>query len=73
MGLAKIPVALGFEDLEKGHFPYKFNTRVNEYYVGPYPDPYFYGYDRMSESGEIYGMVPDRLPESPSLPLIFPC
>ncbi|KAL3983293.1 interferon-induced GTP-binding protein Mx [Sarotherodon galilaeus] len=52
MGLAKIPSALGFQDLQKGHFPHRFNTRDNEYYVGPYPDPSFYGYERMSESGK---------------------
>ena len=49
MGLAKTPSAMGFEDLEKGYFPHKFNTRENEGYLGPYPDPSYYGYDNMCD------------------------
>ncbi|XP_037603314.1 uncharacterized protein LOC119474981 [Sebastes umbrosus] len=50
MRLAKTPAALGFEDLEKGYFPHKFNTRENEHYIGPYPAPSQYGYDTLCES-----------------------
>lgn len=50
MRLSKTPAALGFEDMVKGYFPHKFNTRENEYYVGTYPDPSYYGYDDMCES-----------------------
>lgn len=49
MRLAKTPSALGFEDLEKGFFPHTFNTRADEFYVGPYPAPSFYRYEKMSE------------------------
>ena len=49
MRLAKTPEALGFEDVEKGYFPHRFNTRENEFYVGPYPEPQLYGYDTMIE------------------------
>lgn len=45
MRLAQTPAALGFEDVEKGYFPHKFNTRANEYYVGRDPDPSYYGYE----------------------------
>ncbi|XP_051811557.1 uncharacterized protein LOC127536113 isoform X1 [Acanthochromis polyacanthus] len=50
MRLSRTPAAMGFEDLEKGYFPHKFNTPPNEYYVGKYPDPSYYGYDSMSDS-----------------------
>ncbi|KAK9535956.1 hypothetical protein VZT92_005785 [Zoarces viviparus] len=48
MRLSKTPAALGFEDLMKGYFPHKFNTRANEY-IGCYPTPYYYGYDAMCD------------------------
>lgn len=51
MRLAKTPAALGFEDLEKGYFPHRFNTRANEYDLGAYPDSSYYGYNSMSECG----------------------
>lgn len=52
MSLAKTPAALGFEDLEKGYFPHKFNTKANEFYIGPYPDPSFYSYDAMTPAAK---------------------
>ena len=45
----KIPSALGCEDMMKGYFLHKFNTPGNEEYVGTYPEPYYYGYDSMSD------------------------
>jgi hypothetical protein len=48
MRLAKAPEALDFEDMAKGHFPHKFNTRANESYVGAYPEISYYGYDSMT-------------------------
>ena len=53
MRLAKTPSALGFEDLLKGNFPHKFNTRANEFYNGPYPAPSYYGYDAMTSAEKI--------------------
>ncbi len=53
MRLSKTPAALGFENIGKGYFPHKFNTRDNEYYVGAYPEPAFYGYDNMSDSEKV--------------------
>lgn len=49
MRLSKTPAALGFEDVKKGYFPHLFNTTEHAEYVGPYPEPYFYGYDNMSD------------------------
>ena len=50
MRLAKTPEALGFDDLAKGYFPHKFNTRAHETYIGKYPDPSYYGYSEMSDA-----------------------
>lgn len=50
MRLSKTPAALGFEDLVKGYFPHKFNTRANEYYIGSYPSPAYYGYNEMCDN-----------------------
>ena len=47
MKLAKLPEAFGLTT-EKGDFPHFFNTKTNQTYVGPYPDPEFYGIDYMS-------------------------
>ena len=45
MPLAALPKAFGLQELKKGYFPHHFNTRVNANYVGPFPDPVFYGYE----------------------------
>ena len=48
MRLANTPAAFDFEDMVKGNFPHKFNTRDNEAYVGAYPALAYYGYDSMT-------------------------
>lgn len=47
-GVVKCVVQHIRKDLDKGHFPHKFNT-ADEYYVGSYPDLSFDGYDRTYE------------------------
>ncbi|MCG8048774.1 MAG: DNA polymerase [Candidatus Thiodiazotropha taylori] len=51
MKLSALPKAFGLKELKKGWFPHYFNTRKNQQYVGPYPEPHFYGCDFMG-SGE---------------------
>jgi hypothetical protein len=41
--------AFGISELGKGFFPYLFVKKDNFKYVGPFPDPSFYGIDEMSE------------------------
>ncbi len=41
--------AFGLDDMGKGFFPYLFVKKENFDYVGPFPEPYFYGVDEMSE------------------------
>lgn len=48
-GVVKCVVQHIRKDLDKGHFPHKFNT-ANEYYVGSYPDLSFDGYETTCES-----------------------
>jgi hypothetical protein len=36
--LAQFPKIFGLEALQKGHFPYMFNTLENQNYIGPIPD-----------------------------------
>ncbi|CAJ1061485.1 unnamed protein product [Xyrichtys novacula] len=62
---------MGFADLEKGHVLHRFNTRENEHYVGPYPEPSYYGYDtKSSEEKEVfmrwYNTVPGSGPNKSS-------
>ena len=47
MKLSKLPEVFGLKELKKGWFPHFFNTRENQRYVGPYPDPKYYGCDVM--------------------------
>ena len=47
MKLSKLPEVFGIKELKKGWFPHFFNTRENQRYVGPYPDPKYYGCDIM--------------------------
>ena len=49
MKLSALPKAFGINELKKGWFPHHFNTRENQTYVGPYPDPKCYGHDFMGE------------------------
>lgn len=48
MKLAALGNAFGLTEAKKGYFPFNFNTEVNQNYVGPYPDPHYYGADYMS-------------------------
>jgi len=48
MKLADIPKAFGLKELCKGYFPHKFNRKENQWYIGSYPAPHYYGYDYMS-------------------------
>jgi hypothetical protein len=41
--------AFGLSELGKGFFPYLFVKKTNYDYVGPFPDPKFYGVDEMGE------------------------
>ena len=45
--LASLPHAFDLKELKKGWFHHFFNTRDNQHYVGPYPDPSYYGCDFM--------------------------
>ena len=47
MKLSKLPEVFGLKELKKGWFPHFFNTRENQRYVGPYPNPKYYGCDVM--------------------------
>ncbi|KAL5014751.1 hypothetical protein ScPMuIL_009021 [Solemya velum] len=58
MKLAALPKAFGLKELKKGYFPHFFNTTANQKYVGPYPDPHYYGIDYMSNTTDgVYGKV----------------
>ena len=48
MALSKLPKTFGFKELKKGYFPHFFNIPSNQDYVGPYPEPKFYGAEYMS-------------------------
>jgi hypothetical protein len=50
MGLAKLPAALGLKCGVKGYFPHFFNRPENQGYVGPLPDPKYYGVSQMSSA-----------------------
>ena len=47
MPLAAMPGVFGLENIKKGNFPYLFNRPENYGYVGPYPEPAYYGVDEM--------------------------
>ena len=49
MKLSALPKAFGINELKKGWFSHHFNTRENQNYVGPYPDPKYYGHHFMGE------------------------
>ncbi|XP_039614013.1 uncharacterized protein LOC120532230 [Polypterus senegalus] len=46
MKLSSMPKAMGFQ-AQKGYFPHFFNTTENQNYIGPYPDPKYYGIQHM--------------------------
>ena len=41
------PRTFGITEMKKGYFPHFFNTLANENYVGPIPEPKYYGCDTM--------------------------
>ena len=49
MRLANTPAAFNLTTDDKGYFPHRFNTSVNNNYIGPYPSKFYYGYDNMSD------------------------
>ena len=49
MPLRDFPKTFGLSELTKGFFPFRFNTRDNQDYVGSYPDKEHYGYDEMKK------------------------
>lgn len=49
MKLSALPKAMDLPaSLKKGYFPHFFNTRANEFYIGPLPSVDYYGVDSMS-------------------------
>lgn len=48
MPLSRLPSSFGLSELKKGYFPHLFNTRENQAYVGPLPEPSFYSPDTMA-------------------------
>ena len=46
--LANFPSTFGIQELVKGFFPHKFNTRENQDYKGPMPPAEMYYPDGMS-------------------------
>ena len=47
--LSSLPKAFGLQELKKGWFPHFFNTKDNQNYEGPMPDPEYYGVDYMGK------------------------
>ena len=45
--LSSFPKTFGLTEMKKGYFPYLFNTRVNENYVGPWPSLETYNPEHM--------------------------
>lgn len=48
MPLSRLPSSFGLSELKKGYFPHLFNTRENQTYVGPLPEPRYYSPDTMA-------------------------
>ena len=46
MRLSALPKSFGLAKLKKGYFPH--------FYIGPFPDPNFYGINNMSSQGRVY-------------------
>lgn len=46
--LSVMPKALGFTDRSKGYFPHLFSSEECLSNIGPYPDPRYYGVERMT-------------------------
>jgi hypothetical protein len=50
--LANFARMFNIQELRKGFFPHFYNTRQNQAYVGPFPDPEYYGVKSMAP-GEV--------------------
>ncbi|GBN99205.1 hypothetical protein AVEN_12057-1 [Araneus ventricosus] len=48
MSLSKIPGCFEFSELKKSFFPHLFNSKENQSYAGPFPDPKYFNPDDMS-------------------------
>ena len=53
MRLANTTAAFSLNTCDKGYFPHRFNTSVNNNYIGPYPTKWHYGYDTMSDKDRL--------------------
>ena len=47
--LRDFPKIFGLVELAKGYFPHKFNTDVNQNYIGAFPCKAYYGYEYMKK------------------------
>ena len=52
MPLAGIPKSFGLEELKKGFFCHYWNRKENENYIGPMPEPQYYGAEQFSIAGK---------------------
>jgi hypothetical protein len=50
--LSAFSKTFGLDELKKGYCPHYFNTNENQNFVGPIPDPRFYGADTMEKVHE---------------------
>ena len=48
MRLSALPKSFGLTELKKGYFPHFSKTPENQNYIGPFPDPNFYGINNSS-------------------------
>jgi len=48
MALSEFPKTFNLKELKKGFFPHRFNTPLNQDYIGLYPDKVYYDYDNFS-------------------------
>lgn len=46
--------------MKKGYFPYFFNKLDHQNYVGPYPDPRFYGVESMMSKDRVDSMIESK-------------
>ena len=64
--LSSLPKSFGFDSIQKGDFPHKFNTESNQKYIGLWPSKTFYDYDVKTEEekakfNEWYETVKDNI------------
>ena len=53
MPLSKFTKTFDLKELKKGFWPHIFNTRQNQNYKGPWPEPKYYGIDFIREEQKI--------------------